>query len=119
MTTVPIERRRPSLELVGAAASIPLVLYGVQFLVFDVMAGGRLVSRRVEYETALLIFALQWVAYGYGVYCIRRLRIECPRPATLFGRWFTGLTCLAFLVGAGLWCAFVSLIVLMMTFFAD
>ena len=119
MTAVPIERRFPSLALAAAAVVIPIVLFGLPRVVFDGIYHGAHPPRQVQYLTFVAVFALQWAAYGFGVYCIGRLHLYCPRPATTFGEWFTAVTCGLFLVGIGAWCAFWSLAVGCMTLFWD
>ena len=115
MTAVPAERRLPSLALAACAAAMPLLLYGLPFVVFEGLYHGRRPPRPVQYCTFAAVFMCQWAAYGCGVYCLRVMRTSCPRPATPLGAAFTGIAGGTFIVLGAVWCGLCAFIFFAMT----
>lgn len=115
MTAIPGERRFPSLALAACAAAMPLLLYGLPFMVFQVLFRGGLPPIPVQYWTFAAVVVCQLLAYGCGIFCLWILRASCRPPATRFGARFTSIAGGTFIVLGGAWCGVCGLILFAMT----
>jgi hypothetical protein len=112
MKVIPAERRLPALGLAACVAMMPLLCYGLPYLVFELL-GRPLIL--VQYLTFVAVFCCQWVLYVCGIIFLLVLHQDCPRPATRFGAWVMGICGGMFVVIGGAWCAFCAFMFFIMT----
>jgi len=97
-------RRGPSWGVAICAAAMPLLVYGLQFIVFEFIHGGMPLTPVLYWTVAVMLLG-SWIPYACGIVCLRMLRTSCPPPATGGGSVITAISGTAFIVLGGIWCA--------------